>query len=71
MASVNDNSLQLRALQQHDVTSLDLVEATIARIEEADATTNAVVVRDFDRARQAALDADRERAATVRCSDCR
>ena len=54
---------QLRALQQHDVTSLDLVEAAIARIEEVDGKINAVVVRDFDRARQAALDADRERAA--------
>ena len=54
---------QLRALQQNEVTSLDLVEATIARIEELDATINAVVVRDFDRARRAALAADRERAA--------
>ena len=54
---------QLRALQQNEVTSLDLVEATIARIEELDETINAVAVRDFDRARRAALAADRERAA--------
>ena len=54
---------QLRALQQNEVTSLDLVEATIARIEELDGTINAVVIRDFDRARRAALAADRERAA--------
>jgi len=56
-------SEQLRALQQNEVTSLDLVEATIARIEELDETINAVVVRDFDQARRAALAADRERAA--------
>jgi amidase len=63
---------QLRALQQNEVTSLDLIEAAIARIEELDATINAVVIRDFDRARRAALAADRERAAGGgrRCSDC-
>lgn len=59
----NSATEQLRALQHKDATSLDLVEATIARIEEVDGNINAVAIRDFDRARQAARDADRERAA--------
>jgi amidase len=59
----NSATEQLEALQHDEVTSLDLVEATIARIEEVDGNINAVAVRDFDRARQAAVDADRERAA--------
>ena len=40
------------------IGALELTEAAIARIEERDADLNAVVVRDFDRARDAALAAD-------------
>lgn len=39
-------------------TSVDATEATIARIRELDGEINAVVVRDFDSARQQARDAD-------------
>ena len=52
---------QLAALENGDVTSTDLVDAAIARIHDVDRTINAVVVRDFDRARKAAVEADRER----------
>ena len=38
--------------------SLELTEALIARIEDRDREINAVVVRDFDRAREAARAAD-------------
>ncbi|MCE3289547.1 MAG: amidase [Caulobacter sp.] len=40
------------------IGALELTEAAIARIEERDADLNAVVVRDFDRARDAAIAAD-------------
>jgi amidase len=40
------------------VTSLAATEAAIARIEELDEALNAVIIRDFDRARQQARDAD-------------
>ncbi len=40
------------------IGALELTEAAIARIEERDPTLNAVVVRDFDRARDAALAAE-------------
>jgi amidase len=52
---------QLCALRHKDLTSVELVEAAIARIEDVDRSINAVVVRDFARGRAAALDADRER----------
>ncbi len=57
----NSARQQLAALAKGEVTSIDLVEAAIARIDEVDGTINAVVVRDFDRARRAAGDADRQR----------
>lgn len=41
-----------------ELTSVEATEAAIARIEEYDEAINAVVVRDFDRARQQARDAD-------------
>src|ERR1700730_1278518 len=45
-------------LAARQVSARELCNEAIARIEEVDATINAVVVRDFDRARQAAADAD-------------
>ncbi|WP_280154736.1 amidase [Piscinibacter sp. XHJ-5] len=46
------------ALQSRQVSSMQLVEQAIARIEADDARINAVVVRDFVRARAAAAAAD-------------
>ena len=46
------------ALAGRRISSLELTEALIARIEDRDRDINAVVVRDFDRARRAARDAD-------------
>ena len=40
------------------LTAVEAVEAAIKRIEKLDGPINAVVVRDFERARQAARDAD-------------
>lgn len=48
----------VRALANQEVSARELVDAAIARIEALDPKINAVVVRDFDRARQAANDAD-------------
>ncbi len=45
-------------LAERRVGALELCDATIARIEQRDAEINAVVVRDFDRARDAARAAD-------------
>jgi amidase len=46
------------ALAERKVSSRELVDAAIARIEALDPKINAVVVRDFDRARVAAKAAD-------------
>ena len=46
------------ALAARRIGSLELTEALIARIEDRDRGINAVVVRDFDRAREAARQAD-------------
>src|SRR4051812_34239622 len=48
----------LQALADREVSSRELVDAAIARIEALDTKINAVVVRDFDRARAAAKVAD-------------
>ena len=48
----------LQALTARQVSARELVDAAIARIEALDPRINAVVVRDFDRARAAALAAD-------------
>jgi len=45
-------------LRQRRFSSLELTDHLIARIERRDAATNAVVVRDFERAREAARAAD-------------
>ncbi|HEY2482206.1 MAG TPA: amidase family protein [Caulobacteraceae bacterium] len=46
------------ALAARRVSALELFEAAVERIERLDGPINAVVVRDFDRARQAAKAAD-------------
>ncbi|WP_421936742.1 amidase family protein [Phenylobacterium sp.] len=48
----------VEALAGRKVGALELTDAAIARIEARDGTINAVVVRDFERARQAARAAD-------------
>ena len=52
----------IEALANREVSSRELVDDAIARIEALDPKINAVVVRDFDRARAAAADADAARA---------
>ena len=46
------------ALAAREISATDLVNGAIARIEANDGKLNAVVVRDFDRARAAAAEAD-------------
>jgi len=48
----------VEALAKRQVSSRELVDSSIARIEALDSKINAVVVRDFDRARAAAAAAD-------------
>lgn len=50
------------ALRAGDVTSVELTDEAIARIERDDKMINAICVPDFDRARAAAHHADRARA---------
>ena len=52
----------LQALAARQVSARELVDAAIARIEALDPKINAVVVRDFDRARIAADAADEARS---------
>jgi amidase len=52
----------LAALRTGGTTAADLTDRYIRRIERYDGTLNAVVVRDFDRARQQARAADQARA---------
>ena len=52
----------LGALERGEVTSVELVEMQLARIDEVDGDLNAIVVDTPDRAREAARDADRRRA---------
>lgn len=51
------------AIRSGETTALLECEAAIARIEARDGPINAVVIRDFDRARQQASEMDRRRAA--------
>lgn len=55
-----------RAVQSGEISARAVCEATIARIEERDGALNAVVVRDFDRARAAADTVDARVAAGER-----
>jgi len=48
----------LQALATRQISSRELADDAIARIETLDPKINAIVVRDFDRARRAADDAD-------------
>lgn len=48
----------VQALAERRVSALELADAAIARIEARDGAINAVVVRDFERAREAARAAD-------------
>jgi amidase len=48
----------VKALADRQISARELLDAAIARIEALDPKINAVVVRDFDRARQAADTAD-------------
>jgi amidase len=48
----------VEALQARKISALELAEHTIARVEALDGRLNAVVVRDFERAREAAKAAD-------------
>ena len=50
------------ALDGRKLSALELVDHTIARVEALDGRINAVVVRDFERARAAARNADAELA---------
>lgn len=52
---------QLEALRRGQVGAGELVERAIERIQQIDGGLNAVVVRDFDRAREAARAADQAR----------
>lgn len=51
----------LAALQKREVSSLELVDACIARIEALNPELNAVVAKDYDRARETARRADAAR----------
>jgi amidase len=48
----------LRALADKRISAVELVDFSISRIEALDPRINAVVVRDFERARAAAKEAD-------------
>src|SRR3954451_5970670 len=48
----------VQALASRQISSRELIEAAVSRIETLDPKINAVVVRDFERARAAAEDAD-------------
>lgn len=52
----------LAALRARQVSAVELLELHISRIEQFDGDINAVVIRDFDRARDAARLADERRA---------
>lgn len=56
----------LRALSRRRVSAVELLEFHLARIERHDAALNAVVIRDFERARAQAKAADAARARKKR-----
>ena len=56
-ATATVNSLT-RALNARELSALELFDAAVARIERENGKINAVVVRDFERARDAAKAAD-------------
>ncbi len=58
-----DATALTRMLREREVGSLELTDQYIERIERLDGEVNAVVVRDFARAREAAREADRRLAS--------
>ena len=58
----------LTALDNKTISSAELVELHVRRIEERDGRLNAIPVRTFDRAREAAERADRARAGGERAA---
>ena len=56
----------MAALVARQISASELINHAIARIESLDAKINAVVVRDFERARAAATEADKALAAGER-----
>ena len=56
----------LRALAAREISAVELTRHTINRIESLDSRINAVVVRDFERAVAAAVEADKALAAGER-----
>ena len=64
-----------RLIGSKRLSPAELLESCIARIEAVDHAVNAVVARDFDRARAAAAKADgsgdARRCAAARCTACR
>lgn len=52
----------LRALRDKQVSAVELLDLHLERIERLDGPLNAVVIKDYDRAREAALTADTARA---------
>ena len=64
----------LAALDNKTISSVELVELHLRRIEERDGRLNAIPVRTFDRAREAARrrrSGTRQRASERRSSACR
>jgi amidase len=57
---------QAQEIAQGRMSALEACDAAIARIEARDGPLNAVVLRDFERARQQARERDQQRAAGVR-----
>lgn len=51
-------SVLTKQLADGKISARELLESAVARIDQIDGKINAVVVRDFDRARRAAADAD-------------
>jgi len=62
MPPFSDTSAMVAALERRSVSSVELVDEAIARIEALDGEINAVVVRDFPSAREAARNADNRRS---------
>jgi amidase len=54
---------QVTNLNSGKISSLELIDAAIEQIQNRDGSINAVVVRDFDRARDSAKAADKARAS--------
>jgi len=60
--SYRSASESLRLLRSGEVSSLELVDASIARIDALNPELNAVVAKDYERARETARIADAARS---------